>query len=72
MVVRVSDGKGSASTSLKLKATAKCGDPKMLADAMKSYPGTVGAHFFAGIRKYGNTDPNSVFNHANLGVIRFI
>jgi hypothetical protein len=32
----------------------------------------VGAHFFAGIRKYGNTDPNSVFYHANLGVIRFI
>ena len=32
----------------------------------------VGAHFFAGIWKYGNTDPNSIFYHANLGVIRFI
>jgi hypothetical protein len=29
----------------------------------------VGAHFFAGIRKYGNTDPNSVFYHAKLEII---
>ena len=34
-----SDGKGPDSASLKLKAAARCGDPKMLADAMKSYPG---------------------------------
>ena len=29
----------------------------------------VGAHFFAGRRKYGNMDPNSVFYPARLGVI---
>jgi hypothetical protein len=39
MVERGFDGKGSDSASLKLKAVAKCGDPKMLADAMKSYLG---------------------------------
>jgi hypothetical protein len=33
------DDKGHDSASLKLKATAICGDPKMLADAMKSYLG---------------------------------
>jgi hypothetical protein len=31
----------------------------------------VGAHFFAGTRKYGNTDSNSVFFHARLGIIQF-
>ena len=34
-----SDGKGPNSASLKFKATTKCGNPKMLIDAMKSYPG---------------------------------
>ena len=34
-----STGKGSDSASLKLKVVARCGDPKLLADAMKSYPG---------------------------------
>ena len=34
-----SDGKGPDLASLKLKTTARCGDPKMLADAMKAYPG---------------------------------
>ena len=34
-----STGKGHDSTSLKLKVAAMCGDPKLLADAMKSYPG---------------------------------
>ena len=29
----------------------------------------VGALFFAGGRKYRNTDPNSVFYHDRLGVI---
>jgi hypothetical protein len=38
MVERLSDGEGLDSASLKLKAAARCGDPKMLADAMKSYP----------------------------------
>ena len=37
---RGSNGKGSDSVSLKLKATAMYRDPKMLVDAMKSYPGT--------------------------------
>ena len=32
------DGKGLDSASLKLKAAARCGDLKMLIDAMKSYP----------------------------------
>jgi hypothetical protein len=31
-------GKGFDSVSLKLKIVVKCGDPKLLADAMKSYP----------------------------------
>ena len=35
---RGSDGKGLDSASLKLKAVAMCGDPKMLVDAMKAYP----------------------------------
>jgi hypothetical protein len=35
---RGSNGKGSDLASLKLKTVARCGDPKMLADAMKSYP----------------------------------
>ena len=34
-----SHGKGPDSASLKLKAAARCGDPKILVDAMKSYPG---------------------------------
>ena len=34
-----STSKGPNSTSLKLKATARCGDPKLLVDAMKSYMG---------------------------------
>jgi hypothetical protein len=34
-----STGKGLDSASLKLKAVARCGDPKLLADAMKSYLG---------------------------------
>jgi hypothetical protein len=34
-----STGKGLDYASLKLKAVARCGDPKLLADAMKSYPG---------------------------------
>ncbi len=34
-----STGKGPDSASLKLKAAARCGDPKLLADVMKSYPG---------------------------------
>ena len=34
-----SDGKGLDSASLKLKATARCRDPKMLANAMKAYQG---------------------------------
>lgn len=34
-----SNGKGHDSTYLKLKAATNCGDPKMLANAMKSYPG---------------------------------
>lgn len=33
------DGKGRDLASLKLKVTARCGDPEMLVDAMKSYPG---------------------------------
>ena len=32
-------GKGLDSASLKLKVAARCGDLKLLADAMKSYPG---------------------------------
>ena len=32
-------GKGLDSTSLKLKVAARCGDLKLLAKAMKSYPG---------------------------------
>ena len=32
-------GKWSNSASLKLKVDARCGDPKLLVDAMKSYPG---------------------------------
>lgn len=31
-------GKGPNSTSLRLKATARCGDPKLVANAMKFYP----------------------------------
>ena len=33
-----STGKGLDFASLKLKAAARCGDPKLLVDAMKSYP----------------------------------
>ena len=33
------DGKGPDSASLKLKAVARCGDPKILVDPMKSYLG---------------------------------
>ena len=33
------DGKGPDYASLKLKATPRCGDPKMLVDSMKSYLG---------------------------------
>ena len=36
---RGSDGKGRDLASLKLKVTAMCGDPKILVDAIKSYPG---------------------------------
>jgi hypothetical protein len=32
----------------------------------------VRVHFFNKIRKYGNTDSNSVFYHARLGIIQFI
>ena len=38
------DGKGPDFTSLKLKVAARCGNPKILADAMKFYPGTEGAN----------------------------
>ena len=34
-----STGKGLDPTSLKLKDVAMCGDPKLLVEAMKSYPG---------------------------------
>lgn len=34
-----STSKGLDSASLKLKHVARCGDPKLLADVMKSYPG---------------------------------
>ena len=34
-----STGKGPDFASLKLKVAARCGDPKLLADAMKSYRG---------------------------------
>ena len=34
-----SSGKGPYQTSLKLKAAAHTGDPKLLAEAMRSYPG---------------------------------
>jgi hypothetical protein len=34
------DGKNIDSTSFKFKTAAKCRDPKMLVDAMKSYPWT--------------------------------
>ena len=37
-------GKGPDFASLKLKATARCGDPKILVDAMKFYPGVEGAN----------------------------
>ena len=33
------DGKYHDLASLKLKVASRCGDPKILADAMKSYPG---------------------------------
>ena len=39
MVKRGSDGIGLDLASLKLKVATRCGDSKMLADAMKSYPG---------------------------------
>ena len=39
-----SHGKGLDSASLKLKAAAKFGDPKFLADAMKSFPGAEDVH----------------------------
>jgi hypothetical protein len=39
-----STGKRPDYASLKLKATARCGDPKLLADAMKSYPGLENIH----------------------------
>ena len=38
IVKRWSDGKGHDSASLKFKAAARCEDPKVLADDMKSYP----------------------------------
>ena len=34
-----SHGKGPDWASLKFKAAARCGDPKILADAMKAFPG---------------------------------
>ena len=37
-----STGKGPDSASLKLKVVAMCGDPKLQADAMKSFPGLEG------------------------------
>ena len=37
------DGKGPDFASLKLKAATRCGDPEMLADAIKSYLRTEGA-----------------------------
>ena len=41
-IIKELGGKGPDSASLKLKATARCGDPKMLVDAMKSYLGVEG------------------------------
>ena len=38
------DGKGLDFASLKLKIAARCGDPKILVDAMKSYLGAEGAN----------------------------
>ena len=38
------DSKGPNFASLKLEATARCGDPETLADAMKSCPGSEGAN----------------------------
>ena len=38
------DGKGTDFASLKLKPVVRCGDPKMLANAMKSYSGAEGAN----------------------------
>ena len=37
-------GKGLDFASLKLKAAARCEDPKILVDAIKSYPGAEGAN----------------------------
>ena len=42
MVERWSTSKGHDSTSLKLKAIAKCGDPRPMVEAMKSYLGIEG------------------------------
>jgi hypothetical protein len=62
-----SDGKGLDSASLKLKAAARCGDPKMLVDAMKSYPGAEdvntrdcaleGSEFFGSTKRKLNLPP---------------
>ena len=32
----------------------------------------VGVHFFTLIRKYGNTDPYSVFYHSSIRIVCFI
>ena len=57
------DGKGLDYASLKLKATARCGDPKILADAMKSYLGAEGANTIncalEGSELFGSTKQNS-------------
>jgi hypothetical protein len=45
--------------SLKLKADARCGNPKLLADAMKSYPGLEDLHTrdcaLEGFKLFGST-----------------
>jgi hypothetical protein len=54
-----SNGKGFDLASLKLKATVRCGDPRMLADAMKSYPRVenvnTGYCAMEGLKLFGST-----------------
>ena len=42
-----SNGKGHDSTYLKLEAATNCGDPKMLANAIRSYLGVEGVNIMA-------------------------
>ena len=75
------DGKGPDSASLKLKAATMYGDPKMLVDAMKSYPGAKdvntrycaleGSELFGSTKRKSNLPPGADCDSHRLDKVNY-